>query len=65
MGDRIKVEVVVQKQQTATVNQLDEEASNQNHVVDEFPDVFMMNCQVFHLIVTLNLLLNYYLKLHL
>jgi hypothetical protein len=40
MGDRIKVEVVVQKQQTTTVNQLDEEASNQNHVVDEFLDVF-------------------------
>jgi hypothetical protein len=28
MGGRIKVEVVVQKQQTTTVNQLDEEASN-------------------------------------
>jgi hypothetical protein len=28
MGDRIKVEVVVQKQQTAIVNQLDEEATN-------------------------------------
>jgi hypothetical protein len=40
MGDRIKVEVVVQKHQTAIVNQLDEEASNQNHVVDEFLDVF-------------------------
>jgi hypothetical protein len=41
MGDRIKVEVVVHKQQTAIVNQLDEEASNQNHVVDEFLDVFL------------------------
>jgi hypothetical protein len=39
-GDRIKVEVVVQKQQTATVNQLDDEANNQDPVVDEFPDVF-------------------------
>jgi hypothetical protein len=39
-GDRIKVEVVVQKQQKAIVNQLDDEANNQDPVVDEFPDVF-------------------------
>jgi hypothetical protein len=39
-GDRIKVEVVVQKQQTATVNQLDDEANNQDLVEDEFPNVF-------------------------
>jgi hypothetical protein len=41
LGYSIKVEVVVQKQQIATVNHLDEEASNQNRVVDEFPDVFL------------------------
>jgi hypothetical protein len=39
-GDKISVEVAVQAPPTATVNQLDDEANDQNRVVDEFPDVF-------------------------
>jgi hypothetical protein len=39
-GDRICVEVEVQAQPTATVNQLSDDANQENHVVDEFPDVF-------------------------
>ena len=38
-GDRI-CEVVVQAPPIAIVNQLDDEANDQNRVVDEFPDVF-------------------------
>jgi hypothetical protein len=34
------VNVAVQKQPTALVNQLDEDASKENLVIDEFPDVF-------------------------
>ena len=37
-GDRLKVEV--QKQKTAIVNQLDDDANPQDRVVNEFPDVF-------------------------
>jgi hypothetical protein len=36
--DRINVEVIVQKQQTATVNQLNDGANKEDLVVDEFPD---------------------------
>jgi hypothetical protein len=39
-GDRIRVEVKVQKQQTATVNQLNDGANKEDPVVEEFPDVF-------------------------
>ena len=39
-GDRICVEVVVQAQLTATVNQLDGDANKQDRVVEEFLDVF-------------------------
>ena len=39
-GHRICVEVVVQAQPTATVNQLDGDANKQDRVVEEFPDVF-------------------------
>ena len=39
-GDRICVEVVVQAQPIATVNQLDGDANKQDCVVEEFPDVF-------------------------
>ena len=39
-GDRIYVEVVVQAQPMATVNQLDGDANKQDHVVEEFLDVF-------------------------
>ena len=39
-GDRISVDVVVQKQLTATVNQLDDRANKEDLVVDEFLDVF-------------------------
>ena len=38
--DRISVDVVVQKQPTATVNQLDDSANKEDPVLDEFPDVF-------------------------
>jgi hypothetical protein len=40
-GDRIKVEVKVQKQETATVNQLNDGANQEDPVVEEFPDVFL------------------------
>jgi hypothetical protein len=39
-GDRISVEVIVQKQQTATVNQLNDGANKEDPVVEEFLDVF-------------------------
>ena len=39
-GDRIYVEVVVQAQPMATMNWLDGDANKQDHVVEEFPDVF-------------------------
>ena len=39
-GDRISVDVVVQAQSTATVNQLDDCVNKEDPVVDEFPDVF-------------------------
>jgi hypothetical protein len=39
-GDKISVEVVVQKQQTATVNQLGDSANKEDLVVDEFWNVF-------------------------
>ena len=38
--DRISVEVVVQAQPTATVNQLDDRINKKDLVVDEFPNVF-------------------------
>jgi hypothetical protein len=37
-GDKISVEVVVQKQQTATVNQLGDSTNKEDLVVDVFPD---------------------------
>ena len=40
-GDRISVDVVVQAQPTATVNQLDDCVNKEDPVVDEFPDVFL------------------------
>ena len=39
-GDRISIDVVVQKQPTATVNQLDDSVNKEDPVLDEFPDVF-------------------------
>ena len=39
-GDRISVNVVVQKQPTAIVNQLDDGTNKEDPVVDELPDVF-------------------------
>jgi hypothetical protein len=38
-GDKINVDVAVQKQPTALVNQL-EDAIKENSVIEEFPDVF-------------------------
>jgi len=63
-GERISVDVVVQALPTTTVKQLDDDVDPQNLVVNEFLDVFQMNCLVCHLTETLNLLLNYYLVLH-
>ena len=40
-GDRISVDVAVQAQSTATVNQLDDSVHKEDPVVDEFPDVFL------------------------
>jgi hypothetical protein len=39
-GEKISVDVAVQKQPTTLVNQLDDDASKENPVIDEFPDVF-------------------------
>ena len=39
-GDRISVDVVVYKQPTSIVNQLDDSVNKEDPVVDEFPDVF-------------------------
>jgi hypothetical protein len=39
-GDKINVDVAVQKQPTALVNQLDDDAIKENSVIDEFLDVF-------------------------
>jgi hypothetical protein len=39
-GDKISVDVTVQAPPTAMVNQLDNEVNPQDHVVEEFPDVF-------------------------
>ena len=39
-GERISVDVVVQAQPTATVNQLDDSGNKEDLVVDEFLDVF-------------------------
>ena len=39
-GERINVDVVIQAQPTATVNQLDDSGNKEDPVVDEFPDVF-------------------------
>ena len=40
-GDRISVDVVVQKHPTAIVNQLDDHINKEDLVVDEFLDVFL------------------------
>jgi hypothetical protein len=39
-GDIISVDIAVQEQQTTTVNQLNDNVNQQDHVVEEFPDVF-------------------------
>ena len=39
-GERISVDVVIQAQLTATVNQLDDSVNKEDPVVDEFLDVF-------------------------
>ena len=63
-GDKISVNVVVQAQLTATVNQLNDGANQQECVVEEFPDVFPDDLPGMHLTMTLSLLLNYYQELH-
>jgi hypothetical protein len=40
-GEKISVDVAVQKQPTAVVNQLDEDASKENPVISDFPYVFL------------------------
>jgi hypothetical protein len=40
-GEKISVDVTVQKQPTTLVNQLDDDTSKENPVIDEFPDVFL------------------------
>ena len=39
-GERISVDVAIQAQPTATVNQLDDSINKEDPVVDEFLDVF-------------------------
>jgi hypothetical protein len=63
-GDKINVDVAVQKQLTALVNQLDEDVIKENSVIDEFLDVFPDDLPGKQLTETLNFLLNYYLELH-
>ena len=62
-GDRINVDVVVQEQPTAMVNQLNDNVNQQDCIVEEFLDFSLMTCQVCHLTMILSLLLNYYLEL--
>ena len=64
-GDRISVDVVVQAQPTAIVNQLDDRVNKEDQWWMSFQMCSPMTCQVCHLTVTLSLLLNYYLELHL
>jgi hypothetical protein len=64
MGDRINVEVIVQKQQTATVNQLNDGANKEDPVVEEFLDVFPDELLGMPPDRDLNLLLKYYLEPH-
>ena len=40
-GDRISVDVVVQAQSTAIVNQLEDSINKEDPIVDEFLDVFL------------------------
>ena len=40
-GDRINVDVVVQAQSTAIVNQLEDSINKEDPIVDEFLDVFL------------------------
>jgi hypothetical protein len=39
-GEKISVDVAVQKQLTAVVNQIADDASNEDPVINDFPDVF-------------------------
>jgi hypothetical protein len=39
-GDRIRVDMKVQKQETTTVNQLNDGANKEDPIVEEFSDVF-------------------------
>jgi hypothetical protein len=39
-GEKISVDVAVQKQPTAIVNQLVDDASKENPIINDFPDVF-------------------------
>jgi hypothetical protein len=39
-GEKISVDVAVQKQPTALLNQLDEDAGKEDPVINDFPDVF-------------------------
>jgi hypothetical protein len=39
-GEKISVDVAVQKQQTASMNQLDDGANKEDPVMDDFLDVF-------------------------
>jgi hypothetical protein len=64
-GDRISVDVVVQAQPTATVNQLDDSANKEDPVVDEFLDVFPDDSPSMPPDRDIEFILNYYLKLHL
>ena len=64
-GDRIYVEVAVQHQPTATVNQLDNSVNQEDLVVDEFPDVFPDDFPGMPPDRDIEFLLTYYLALHL
>jgi hypothetical protein len=65
MGDRISVDVVVQKQQSTTVNQLEDGANKEDQVVDVFLDVFPDDLPGMPPDHDIEFIMNYYLELHL
>jgi hypothetical protein len=62
--DRISVDVVVQEQQTATVNQLNDGANKEEPIVDEFPDVFPDDLSGMPPNYDIELIIELYLELH-
>ena len=64
-GERIRVDVVIQAQPTATVNQLDDSGNKEDPVVDEFLDVFPDDLPGMPPDCDIEFITWYYLELHL